>query len=101
MDNLIKVPCFKWSEICCHQDVLVVSLLFFSTHRDAKREETFFDKNIEKAFMQCSKGEFEKKTKPSLHVATNVGNMYTPSLYGGLASLIARYGITTLYSIIF
>ncbi|PIK33100.1 putative hydroxymethylglutaryl-CoA synthase 1 [Apostichopus japonicus] len=48
-----------------------------------------FDKNIEKAFMQCSKGEFEKKTKPSLHVATNVGNMYTPSLYGGLASLIA------------
>ncbi|XP_071836385.1 hydroxymethylglutaryl-CoA synthase 1-like isoform X2 [Apostichopus japonicus] len=58
-------------------------------YRDAKREETFFDKNIEKAFMQCSKGEFDRKTKPSLHVATNVGNMYTPSLYGGLASLIA------------
>lgn len=62
-------------------------------YKDAKLEETFFDKNIEKAFMDCSKANFEKKTKPSLKVATNVGNMYTPSLYGGLVSLLASVSL--------
>lgn len=41
---------------------------------------------VEKAFMAHSKETFEAKTKPSLLVATNVGNMYTPSVYGGLVS---------------
>jgi len=36
--------------------------------------------------MAHSKQTFEAKTKPSLLVATNVGNMYTPSVYGGLVS---------------
>ena len=30
-----------------------------------------------------------KKCEPSLLIARNVGNMYTPSLYGGLISLIS------------
>ncbi len=34
---------------------------------------------------------YEDKTLPSLMLATNVGNMYTPSLYGGLVSMIGSY----------
>ncbi|XP_049876946.1 hydroxymethylglutaryl-CoA synthase 1 [Pectinophora gossypiella] len=52
------------------------------------REETYFDREVEKAFMTYSKDLFEEKTKPSLHIARNVGNMYTASLYGGLASYL-------------
>ncbi|KAI5642913.1 hydroxymethylglutaryl-CoA synthase 1 [Phthorimaea operculella] len=57
----------------------------FSNHR---REDTYFDRDVEKAFMTYSKDLFEEKTKPSLHIARNVGNMYTPSLYGGLVSYL-------------
>lgn len=57
----------------------------FSNH---KREETYFDRDLEKAFMTYSQQLFDDKTKPSLHLARNVGNMYTPSLYGGLASYL-------------
>ncbi|XP_041984802.1 hydroxymethylglutaryl-CoA synthase 1 [Aricia agestis] len=53
-----------------------------------KREDTYFDRDVEKAFMTYSKDLFEEKTKPSLFIATNVGNMYTPSLYGGLVSYL-------------
>ncbi|CAK1584731.1 unnamed protein product [Parnassius mnemosyne] len=53
-----------------------------------KREETYFDRDVEKAFMTYSQSLFEEKTKPSLHIARNVGNMYTPSLYGGLVSYL-------------
>lgn len=60
-------------------------LLEFSNH---KREETYFDRDLEKAFMKHSQDLFNEKTKPSLHVATNIGNMYTASLYGGLASYL-------------
>ena len=51
-------------------------------------EKSYFDKDVEKAFMADSKAIFEAKTKPSLLLATNVGNMYTPSLYGGLVSYL-------------
>nr|CAD7263735.1 unnamed protein product [Timema shepardi] len=55
---------------------------------EVKLEDTYFDRDVEKAFMTFSKGDFEKKTKPSLFIANQVGNMYTPSLYGGLVSLL-------------
>ena len=54
--------------------------------KNVKREESYFDRDVEKAFMAHSLKTFEAKTKPSLKVATNVGNMYTPSVYGGLIS---------------
>jgi len=54
--------------------------------KDTKLEESYFDRDVEKAFMAHSQKIFESKTKPGLKVATNVGNMYTPSLYGGLVS---------------
>jgi hydroxymethylglutaryl-CoA synthase len=56
--------------------------------RDLKLEDTYFDRSVENAVMAASQSLFEAKTKPSLLVANQVGNMYTPSLYGGLASYI-------------
>lgn len=53
-----------------------------------QRENTYFDRDVEKAFMIYSKELFEEKTKPSLYIARNVGNMYTSSLYGGLVSYL-------------
>lgn len=54
-------------------------------------EDSYFNKDVEKVFMDLSKGTFEDKTKNSLMIATNVGNMYTPSLYGGLVSFICSH----------
>ena len=51
-------------------------------------ENSYFDRDVEKAFMAHSQKGFQEKTKPSLHMATNVGNMYTASLYGGLAAYL-------------
>ncbi|XP_033111184.1 hydroxymethylglutaryl-CoA synthase 1-like [Anneissia japonica] len=64
--------------------------------RGIKLEDTFHNKEVEKACVKCSKEQFEKKTKPSLLLANNVGNMYTPSLYGGLASVIASASLADL-----
>lgn len=51
-------------------------------------KDTYFDRDIEKEFMNRSKEDFENKTKPSLYIANLVGNMYTPSVYSGLVSLL-------------
>lgn len=68
--------------------------------RDVKLEETFQDeakaKEIEKASMKCSKDAYDKKTAPSLCISRNVGNMYTPSLYGCLASLLFSQSLEEL-----
>lgn len=57
-------------------------------YKDIKLENTYFDREIEKIFMERSKSIFEKMTKPSLLLASRVGNMYTPSVYCGLASYL-------------
>ncbi|XP_026762980.1 hydroxymethylglutaryl-CoA synthase 1 [Galleria mellonella] len=59
-----------------------------SQFKDYKLEDTYFDKDVEKAFMTYSDKLFNEKTLPSLHIASNVGNMYTASLYGGLVSYL-------------
>ncbi|XP_061732838.1 hydroxymethylglutaryl-CoA synthase, cytoplasmic [Nerophis ophidion] len=59
--------------------------------RDVKPEETYFDRDVEKAFMKASTDLFERKTKLSLLISNQNGNMYTPSVYGCLASLIAQH----------
>lgn len=61
-----------------------------------KLEDTYFDRDVEKEFMVHSAKLFEEKTKPSLHVSSNVGNMYTPSLYGGLVSYLASKSVSEL-----
>lgn len=53
-----------------------------------KLDETYFDREVEKTFLDLSKSIFEAKTKPSLMISNQVGNMYTPSVYGGLVSLL-------------
>ncbi|KAJ8673439.1 hypothetical protein QAD02_004701 [Eretmocerus hayati] len=59
-------------------------------------EDTYFNRDIEKAFMDLSKEDFEKKTKPSLFIANQVGNMYTPSVYSGLVSLLINKPVESL-----
>ncbi|KAF1581389.1 UNVERIFIED_CONTAM: Hydroxymethylglutaryl-CoA synthase, cytoplasmic, partial [Eudyptes pachyrhynchus] len=59
--------------------------------RDVKLEDTYFDRDVEKAFMKASAELFNQKTKASLLISNQNGNMYTPSVYGCLASLLAQY----------
>ena len=43
------------------------------------------DKALEKAFITFAKPEYGKKVAPTMATAKRCGNMYTGSLYGGLA----------------
>jgi len=47
------------------------------------------DKTLEKTFVSLSKGHYKKHVEPSMECAQRCGNMYTASLYGGLASLLS------------
>uniref|UniRef100_A0A6I8P0D6 Hydroxymethylglutaryl-CoA synthase n=1 Tax=Ornithorhynchus anatinus TaxID=9258 RepID=A0A6I8P0D6_ORNAN len=58
--------------------------------RQLKLEDTYFNKDVEKAFQKASQDVFNQKTKPSLFLSTHNGNMYTPSMYGCLASLLSQ-----------
>lgn len=52
--------------------------------------ETLNDKNLEKVFIGASKASFAQKTNAAMACSKRLGNMYTGSLYGCLASLIAN-----------
>lgn len=52
-------------------------------------EKSITDKAVEKTFIAVSKDSYKKLVEPSMHCAKRCGNMYTGSLYGGLASLIS------------
>jgi len=47
------------------------------------------DKNIEKVFVGASKASFAQKTSLGMACSKRLGNMYTASLYGCLASLLS------------
>lgn len=64
--------------------------VFYKSFRDVKLEDTYFDRDVEKAFMKASSDLFNQKTKASLLVSNQNGNMYTSSVYGSLASLLAQ-----------
>lgn len=53
------------------------------------RAKSYTDKNIEKTFVGLSKSHYAKHVEPSMKCAQRCGNMYTASLYGGLASLLS------------
>lgn len=55
-----------------------------------KLEDTYFDRDVEKAFVKASSELFNQKTKASLLVSNQNGNMYTSSVYGSLASVLAQ-----------
>uniref|UniRef100_A0A8D0KPT7 Hydroxymethylglutaryl-CoA synthase n=1 Tax=Salvator merianae TaxID=96440 RepID=A0A8D0KPT7_SALMN len=63
---------------------------------NVKLEETYTSKEVEKAFQKASQELFTKKTEPSLYLSARNGNMYTPSVYGCLASLLAQYSAQQL-----
>lgn len=67
------------------------SLLYpeaFEKFSELKLEDTYFNRDVEKAFMAHYNEVFESKTKQSLLLANQVGNMYTPSVYSGLVSFL-------------
>ena len=47
------------------------------------------DKNVEKTFISASKALFDKKVDPAMACSRRLGNTYTASLYGCLASLLS------------
>jgi hydroxymethylglutaryl-CoA synthase len=57
--------------------------------RDMDYEKSLTDKVVEKTFMTLSKKRFQERVNPGIQVATNCGNMYCASVYGGLASLLS------------
>lgn len=57
--------------------------------RDMDYEKSLTDKVVEKTFMALTKKRFQERVSPSIQVATNIGNMYCASVWGGLASLIS------------
>ena len=54
------------------------------------------DKTLEKTFMNLAKARYVATVEPSMHCAKRCGNMYTVSLYGGLASLVSSVEPSTL-----
>ncbi|CAK6439332.1 unnamed protein product [Pipistrellus nathusii] len=64
--------------------------------RGLKLEDTYINKDLDKALLKASLDTFNKKTKASLHLSTHNGNTYTSSLYGCLASLLAHHSAQDL-----
>ena len=58
--------------------------------RDVDYEKSLSDKNVEKTFMGLTKKSFAERVRPSLDVPALCGNMYTATVYAGLASLISN-----------
>ncbi|XP_055689794.1 hydroxymethylglutaryl-CoA synthase 1 [Lutzomyia longipalpis] len=59
-------------------------------------EDTYFDKDVEKAFMTYYDEVYKAKTAKSLLVASQLGNMYTASLYSSLVSLLITHSCEEL-----
>lgn len=64
--------------------------------KELTKEETYTNKELEKEVVRLSNPLFKKKTEPSLFLAKEIGNMYTPSLYGCLASHLISKSVQEL-----
>ncbi|XP_058158940.1 hydroxymethylglutaryl-CoA synthase, mitochondrial [Dasypus novemcinctus] len=64
--------------------------------RELKLEDTYTNRDVDAAFLKASLDKFNKKTKASLYLSAHNGNMYTSSLYGCLASLLAHHSAQDL-----
>lgn len=58
--------------------------------RELSYEQSVSDKTVEKTFMALAKKRYNERVHPTIEVATQCGNMYTASVYGGLVSLLAN-----------
>jgi len=56
---------------------------------DLSYKATLSEKAIEKTFINFAKEDYAERVVPSMRCAARCGNMYTASLYGGLASLLS------------
>jgi len=61
------------------------------THSDS-----LLDKNVEKTFINAGKSSFAEKVDPAMACSRRLGNTYTASLYGCLASLLSNVEPSTL-----
>lgn len=64
--------------------------------RDMPYEKSLTDKVVEKTFMTLTKKRFNDRVAQSTQVATNCGNMYCASVWGGLASIFGHIDSATL-----
>jgi hydroxymethylglutaryl-CoA synthase len=64
--------------------------------RDIPYAKSLTDKVVEKTFMGLTKKRFNERVKPSTEAPTMCGNMYTASVYSGLASLLCNIDSATL-----
>lgn len=55
----------------------------------ATHASSLTDKNVEKTFIAAGKASFAKRVDPGMACSRRLGNMYTASLYGCLASLLS------------
>lgn len=58
--------------------------------KDSDRKKNHGDKTIEKVFLGVAKEHYAQAVQPGTDVVKRCGNMYTASLYGGLASLLSN-----------
>ena len=58
-------------------------------YRGRTLKDTLYDKEVERAMVKASVSLYKAKTFTSTLLGREVGNMYTASVYGGLASLLA------------
>ena len=69
-------------------------------NRDAllamSRPDSLTDKSVEKTFIATSKASFAQKSNAGMACSRRLGNMYTASLYGCLASLLSQVEPTQL-----
>ncbi|XP_064548219.1 hydroxymethylglutaryl-CoA synthase 1 [Drosophila montana] len=79
--------CFNDFLLCSEQE-RAVKFAGLERFNAATLEGSYFDRDVEKAFLTQSAELFANKTKKSLLLANQVGNMYTPSVYSGLVSLL-------------
>ena len=57
--------------------------------RALDRTKTYSDKTVEKAFLGVAAEHYKSAILPGSDTVLRCGNMYTASLYGGLASLLS------------
>jgi hydroxymethylglutaryl-CoA synthase len=64
--------------------------------RDMEYSKSLTDKVVEKTFMGLTKKRFLERVQPSIEAPTMCGNMYTASVYSGLASILSNVDSATL-----
>jgi hydroxymethylglutaryl-CoA synthase len=64
--------------------------------RDLEYQASLTDKNVEKTFMALTKKRFVQRVQPAIQVATQCGNMYCGSVWGGLVGLISNVPSKTI-----